>query len=139
MIKPFKLGYADFDTIDTEAMEHYYTEVMGLSLVEKGEGGTRYLSTSLDHHNITITPSSESGLKRIGFQLGSHYSLNEVKKQLAEQGITAELKSDARPGLSELLELKDPDGFIVQLYTDMEMPAPHFKENGIVPNKLGHL
>src|SRR5699024_1907620 len=75
----------------------------------------------------------------IGFQLGNDYSLNDIKKQLAKKGVTAHLKSDARPGLPELLELQDPDGFIIQLYTNMEIPAPHFKESGIVPNKLGHI
>src|SRR5699024_1896076 len=139
MIKPFKIGYADFAVKEIGAMEHYYTNVMGLTLVEKGENGTRYLSTGLDHHNITLTPSNQSDLQCMGFQLGKQYELKDVEKQLNEQGISAKLKSDARPGVSELLELIDPDGFIVQLYTQMEMPAPHFKENGIVPNKLGHL
>lgn len=139
MIKPFKIGYADFAVKEIGAMEHYYTNVMGLTLVEKGENGTRYLSTGLDHHNITLTPSNQSDLQCMGFQLGKQYELKDVEKQLNEQGISAKLKSDARPGVSELLELIDPDGFIVQLYTQMEMSAPHFKENGIVPNKLGHL
>ena len=139
MVKPFKIGYADFLAKEIEAMEHYYTNVMGLTLVEKGEDGTRYLSTGLDHHNITLIPSNQSDLQCMGFQLGNQYELKDVEKQLNKQGISVKFKSDARPGVSELLELTDPDGFIVQLYIQMEMPAPHFKENGIVPNKLGHL
>ena len=139
MIKPFKLGYADFASKDIEAMEHYYTNVMGLPLVEKDADGIRYLSTGLDHHNIALTPSNQSNLQCIGFQLGKQYELKDVEKQLKQQGISAEHKSDARPGLPKLLELTDPDDFIVHLFTNMETPAPHFKENGIVPNKLGHL
>ncbi|MBR3121790.1 MAG: VOC family protein [Oceanobacillus sp.] len=139
MIQPFKLGYADIVTKDIEAMEHYYMDVMGHTLVEKGDNGKRYLSTGLDHHNIILTPSDRSNLQCIGFQLGNQYLLHDVKRQLEERGISVQLKSDARPGLPEMLELEDPDGFIVHLYTDMETPAPHFKENGIVPNKLGHL
>lgn len=38
MKKPSKLGYANLAARDIEAMENYYTNVMGLSLVEKGEG-----------------------------------------------------------------------------------------------------
>ncbi|WP_068672075.1 VOC family protein [Oceanobacillus sp. Castelsardo] len=139
MIKPSKLGYADFAAKDIEAMEHYYTEVMGLSLVEEGDDGKRYLSTGLDHHNMVLIPSNESNLRCIGFQLDSDVLLQDAKKELQKQGISVELKSDARPGISELLELKDPDGFIIHLYTNMEMPAPRFKEHGIAPNKLGHL
>src|SRR5690625_5992023 len=130
MIKPFKIGYADFAVKEIEAMEHYYTNVMGLTLVEKGENGTRYLSTGLDHHNIVLTPSNQSDLQCMGFQLGKQYELKDVEKQLKQQGISAELKSDARPGLLKLLELTDPDGFIVHLFTDIVTPDTYFKENG---------
>ncbi|MEI3605999.1 VOC family protein [Pseudogracilibacillus sp. SE30717A] len=139
MIRPFKLGYANLATKDTKAMEDYYTNVMGLTLVETGDDGIRYLSTGLDHHNIILTPNLESNLQVLGFQLGNQYSLHDVKIRLKQQGISTQLKSDAQPGLPELLEFEDPDGFLVHLYTSMETPAPHFKENGIVPNKLGHL
>lgn len=139
MIRPFKLGYANLAVKDIEAMEHYYTNVMGLTLVEKANDGTRYLSTGLDHHNIILTPSEQSNLQCIGFELGNQFSLHDVKKQLENQGISVQLQSDAQPGLPEILELQDPDGFQLHLYTNMEKPAPHFKGNGIVPTKLGHL
>lgn len=139
MKKPSKLGYANLAARDIEAMENYYTNVMGLSLVEKGEGGERYISSGLDHHNIILTPSEDSNLIGMGLQLGSEVSLQDVKKKIEQQGIPVQLKSDAQPGVPELLELNDPDGFIVHLYTGVDTPAPRFKENGIVPNKLGHL
>ncbi|WP_042348021.1 VOC family protein [Bacillus massiliigorillae] len=139
MIKPSKLGYAELLVKDIEGMEEYYSNVMGLSLVEKGDDGKRYFSTGLDHHNIILTPSNESNLFGIGFQLDSQVSILDVKKQLQAKGISAELKTDAEPGISEMLEFKDPDGFVLHLYTNIDTPAPRFKENGIVPNKLGHL
>ena len=139
MRKPSKLGYADLAAKDIEAMEHYYSNVMGLSLVEKGEDGKRYFSTGLDHHNIILTPSDDSNLVGMGLQLASDVSLRDVKKEIGQQGIAAQLKSDAQPGIPEMLELEDPDGFLVHLFTATDTPAPRFKENGIVPNKLGHL
>lgn len=139
MMKPSKLGYAELAAKNIEAMEDYYTNVMGLSLVEKGEDGKRYFSTGLDHHNIILTPAKESNLIGMGLQLASDVSLNDVKKELKQKGISAELKTDLQPGISKILELHDPDGFKIHLYTDTEMPAPGFTEKGIVPNKLGHL
>lgn len=139
MIKPFRLAYAHFKSENIEEMENYYTDVMGLTLVETGEDGSRYLSTGLDHHNIILTPSEQSELVGMGFQLGLKYSLRDVKKELEQQGIATELKTDALLGMRELLEFSDPDGFVIHLFTDIDQPAPRFKENGIVPNKLGHL
>src|SRR5699024_3625644 len=122
-----------------EEMESYYVNIMGLSLVQTDENKTRYLSTGLDHHNVTLTPSNQSSLMRIGFQISSECDLKKENKRLKNLGIISEIKTNSRPGISELLELKDPDGFIIQLYTNIEMPAPHFKEKGIAPNKLGHI
>lgn len=139
MLKPSKLGYAELAVKDMEAMENYYANVMGFTLTEKGPEGQRFFSSGLDHHNIILTPSNESNLLTIGFQLDREVSLKEAQKQLKEKGVTSQLKSDAEPGISEMLELEDPDGFTVHLFTETDMPAPRFKEKGIVPNKLGHL
>ena len=69
MLNVFKLGYAEFITKDVEALLHYYTEVMGLSLVERAEDGTAYISSGLDHHNLILRESDNSRLQSIGWQL----------------------------------------------------------------------
>lgn len=139
MLKPSKLGYAELAVKDIDAMEHYYSNVMGLTLLETGTDGKRYFSTGLDHHNIILTPTDQSNLLTIGFQLDKDVSLQEAQKLLKQKGVSSQLKSDAEPGISEMLELEDPDGFTIHLFTETDTPAPRFKENGIVPNKLGHL
>lgn len=139
MAKPSKLGYANLAVKDMDAMEDYYLNVMGLTLMETGEKGERYFSTGLDHHNIVLTPADESNLIGIGFQLDPNVPLEDVKKEIEEKGIEVELKTDAEPGISQILELQDPEGFLIRLYNEIDTPAPGFKENGIAPNKLGHL
>lgn len=139
MLKPSKLGYAELAVKDIEGMEHYYSDVLGFTLLEVDAEGKRYFSSGLDHHNIILTPTNESNLLSMGFQLDKDVLLDDAKKLLQQKGITAVLKSDVQPGVPEMLELKDPDGFTVHLYTEMDTPAPRFKENGIVPNKLGHI
>lgn len=139
MINVFKLGYADFSTKDIEAMIHYYTEVMGFTLVDRGDDGTAYISSGVDHHNIVLSSSGSSCLQRVGWQVDEKLSLQEIAKQLKDQGIAAELKTDAQPGVPELLELNDPDENIIQLYPSMKTRAPGFHKSGIVPNKLGHI
>lgn len=139
MLKPSKLGYAELAVKDMDAMENYYSNVLGFTLVERDGNGKRYFSSGLDHHNIILTPSNQSNLLSIGFQLASNISLREARNLLQEKGIEAELKSDPEPGVPEIIELQDPDGFIVRLYANIDMPAPGFNENGIIPQKLGHL
>src|SRR5438105_8270215 len=139
MVQVTKIGYAGFNTTQLEAMLAYYTEIIGFTLEERAGDGSAYLSNALDHHSIALYPSTESGLRHVGFQIHSSQSLQEVGAQLRDQGIQVDTQIDAQPGIPELLQLRDPEGNTVQLYTTLQ-PAPQsFRGNGIVPQKLGHL
>ncbi len=139
MTQVIKLGYAGFGTPDVDAQLAYYTEVIGLTLVERGSDGTAYLRSSVDHHTIVLYPSSEEGLRHIGLQLGSSQSLQEASRQLSEQGIKSELLSDAEPGIAQILQFPDPEGHLIRLYSQIEQIGSGFPDRGIVPEKLGHI
>jgi catechol-2,3-dioxygenase len=138
-IKVFKLGFTEFATKNVEKLKGYYTEIMGLKIVEEDGEGRVYLSIGLDHHNIVLTPGNESGAKCYGYQLDGQISLKEVQQLLKLEGINSEIKSDAKPGVAEFLELTDPAGNVIHLYTNMEQSCIGFGKYGIVPLKLGHI
>ncbi|MCL6597846.1 MAG: VOC family protein [Alicyclobacillus macrosporangiidus] len=138
MVRVFRLAYVHFGCTDVPAMVRYYTEVMGLSLTEQ-ETGRAYLSTSFDHHNVILSPSSEPGLKGFGLQLAPDISAAEAYTALQRMGISAEMKADSLPAIPEIVQFTDMDGFEVHLFSQMEATAPGFQANGIVPNKVGHL
>src|SRR5437763_13947067 len=103
MVQVTKIGYAGFNTTHIETMLAYYTEVIGFTLEERGGDGAAYLSSALDHHAIALYPSTESGLRHIGFQIHSTQSLPEASAQLPAQGIAVETQTDAQPGTPEFL------------------------------------
>lgn len=138
-LKTLRLAFAEFACKDVEKMTAYYTETMGYQQTEKDKNGSAYLSNGLDHHNIVLTPTDHDGIHRFGYQLNQAMSLQEVQKALHKKGIDSELKTDAKPGISEFLELNDPDGNIIQLFNDMDQSAVGFGKTGIVPLKLGHI
>lgn len=139
MLNIFKLGYVDFFVRDMESMTRYYSDVIGLTVTEQDGEGRVYLSTALDHHNIVLTPSDKTGINRFGFQFEDTITIKEAQDHLKELGIQSEIKTDASPGVPELLEFTDPEGYIVELYPKMTLATPGFKNSGIVPNKVGHL
>ncbi|MBS4212880.1 VOC family protein [Neobacillus rhizophilus] len=139
MIKTIQLGYADFNCTNLSRMADYYENVIGLTLVEEGDQGEKYLSSSLDHHNIVLRSSRESELSTLGFQIAETDSLENIQQFLAQAGIHSELKSDYQPGIRKLLELNDPDGYTIHLYHHIDMPAPGYKRDSISPFKLGHI
>ncbi len=139
MVQVIKLGYAAFETTDIAAMQAYYTDVIGLTVAERGDNGAVYLRNVVDYHTIALYPGSENRLRHVALQLDGKQSLKEAAAQLSEQGIQVEARTDAEPGVAELLQLADPEGNTLQLYTQMRQVSDGFPEKGIVPEKLGHL
>lgn len=139
MLHIAKIGYAGFDTPDVDAMLAYYTQVIGLTLVERGDDGAAYLRSVLDHHTIVLYPSTQRRLRHTAFQIEGGQSLKEVAQELREQGIHVEVQTDSQPGVPELLQFADPEGNTLQLYANIEHVSSGFQGTGIVPEKLGHL
>lgn len=137
-VKVFRLAYADFYSKDADTMVEYYTNTMGYRVTEK-KGGVTYLSNGLDHHNIVVTPAEEKSVRSYGYQLDGKLSLEEVLEQLHQQGISARLLTNSKPGIANLIELNDPDGNIIELFTEMDQPAVGYGTSGIIPLKLGHI
>jgi catechol-2,3-dioxygenase len=134
----FRLVYVDFYSKNADSMVEYYTNTMGYRISEEVDGVT-YLSNALDHHNIVITPSDKIGIRRYGYQLDGKISLEEVQEKLHVQGISSTIKVDAKPGISRLIELQDPAGNTIELFTEMKQTNVGFGTSGIVPHKLGHV
>jgi catechol-2,3-dioxygenase len=139
MVQVAKIGHAAFQTTRLEALLTYYTDVIGLTLTERGSDGSAYLSCGVDHHSIILSPASEDRFQHVAFQLENSISLHEAARQLREMGIPGEIQTDAQPGIPELLQIADPDGNCIQLYTSTQQVNGGFCESGIVPVKLGHV
>jgi catechol-2,3-dioxygenase len=139
MVKVTRIANLILNAKDVDAMVFHFAEVMGLTIVERGDDGNIYLSTGTDHHNVVLSPSKESGLRTLTFQIDSQYSLKETVGFFKQNGIHAEMKTDAQPAIPELIELSDIDGNLLHLYIEGKTVSPGYKNSGNVPNKLGHV
>ena len=138
MPQVFRLAYVDLATPSLDDALDYYRQVIGTTTVEQG-GGSAYLSLGLDHHNLALHTAPAAGLGAIGLQLTRDVSLEDVARQLRGLGLTAETRTDSRPGVASLLEVRDVGGHTFHLFAAMDAPAPGFSAAGIVPNRIGHL
>jgi catechol-2,3-dioxygenase len=137
--KVFRLGYTEFTSERIEPALQYYSDVMGSRLVEQGPDGTHYLSLGLDHHNIALRPAATPANALNGFQVSQGITLESLARDFASHGLAAAYKSDARPGVPALLEVKNVAGYDFEFFTEMATPAPGFAQHGIAPNRLGHI
>jgi len=62
-----RIAHASFETPDLERQVAYYTEVLGLVLVEK-TADTAWLATGGDHHSVILHRGTEPACKRLAFQ-----------------------------------------------------------------------
>jgi catechol-2,3-dioxygenase len=139
MLKAFQLGFVELGTQQIEEELRYYTEVIGATVTDGETNRSAYLSLGLDHHNIALRTSAQTGMHCIGLQVSKDIAIEEWAARLEKHGLNSSIKSDARPGVSKLVEVIEPGGHLLQLYSEMSLPAPGFGTRGIVPNKLGHV
>ncbi len=139
MVRIVKIGHLGLRTENAEAMLSYYTGVLGLTVTDKGDDGAFYLSAGVDHHSVALLPGSGSGLDHVAFQIDRSQTLSEAAEELRVKGIETELRTDAEPGVPELLRLSDVEGNTIQLYGEVELSGGGFGSGGIVPHKLGHV
>lgn len=138
MIQVFRLAYAHFYTPQMDSMLKYYTDVLGLSVTQR-DTHNAYVSTSIDHHNLIFTRSDRAEIRGFGLQLSPGISVQAAAEELQRMDITAQVRTEPMPGIPELVEFTDNDGYVVQLFPTMELVPHGFNRSGVCPNKVGHL
>lgn len=138
MIRVRRIGHVAFETPDLERQVDYYTQVLGLSLVERDRDAA-YLASEQDHHSVVLRRGDQPRCARIGFQLAPGADLAEFERQVTAQGVRAERQSDGAPGQSSTLAFDDPKGTRMEVFVERP-PSPKPEESaGVRPNKLGHV
>jgi catechol 2,3-dioxygenase-like lactoylglutathione lyase family enzyme len=138
MIRVRRIGHATFETPDLERQIAYYTNVLGLTLVER-EKDTAYLASTLDHHSVVLRRGGAAACKRLSFQIAPGTDLAEFERQLSAHGVKSERRSNPAPSIKEFVSFDDPKGTGIDVFTDYEAARQEFQANGIVPQKLGHI
>lgn len=82
-----RLGYAALQVTNLEKSVAFYTELMGLELVESG-GECAFLRCSGDHHNLVLYQGSEPGIKRAAYKLASPEDLQAAFKHFSGLGLS---------------------------------------------------
>ncbi|MEA2950394.1 MAG: hypothetical protein QOI40_5724 [Alphaproteobacteria bacterium] len=137
MTRAFQIAYVDLDTPAAEQEIAYYDRVLGATPAGRGSDGRAYFSLGLDHHNITIKPAPEKRLSALGLRIEQE-TADDTVKSLRGLGLSAEKKTDARPGVPVLVEVVVA-GHTLHLVPEMAMPGPGFRTSGVVPTRLGHV
>jgi catechol 2,3-dioxygenase-like lactoylglutathione lyase family enzyme len=138
MIRVKKISHAVYETPDLVKQTEYYTDVLGLARVDKGQGAV-YLGSKIDPHSVVLKQGSQARCTTIGFQLAADDDLDAFGKQVAANGIRLEFATDPEPGISRSASFDDFKGTRITVFKQTKPSNHAFTGKGIQPHKLGHI
>ena len=138
MIRVRKIAHATYEMPDIEKQLEYYTEILGLTLVERDKDAA-YLASTVDHHSVVLRKGDQAHCVRIGFQIGPDEDLGAFEKQVQEKGVKTQRKKDSQPTVADAVTFEDPKGTVMEVFRRGEFAGQRFQAKGIVPHKLGHV
>jgi catechol 2,3-dioxygenase-like lactoylglutathione lyase family enzyme len=138
MIGVRKISHASYEMPDVERQIEYYTEIIGLTLVER-DGEAAYLASTIDHHSIVLRRGDEVKCTHLGFEIGPGDDLDAFERQTQGHGIYMERKRDASPTITDMVSFQDPKGTVMEVFKQPEPLNRKFQRKGVLPHKLGHV
>lgn len=138
MIQVSRLGHATFTTPDLEKQIDYWSAVMGLQLVFRGSDAA-LLATKLGHEAILLERGTDARLVRLALQARPDSDLADLCKELQNQGVKVERRSNISPGVAEAATFLDPNGTLIELHTAYSFHPPDLSDTGVGPLKFGHV
>jgi len=138
MIAVRRLGHATLTTPDLDAQIAYYTEIVGLALVDRS-ARCALLASKQGLEAIALEPGAPNALSGIAFQVAPGSDLGEIARSLASHEIASERCHNISPGIDEAIVFHDPKGTRIEIFSEYRFAAEDRKQSGIMPIKLGHV
>jgi catechol 2,3-dioxygenase-like lactoylglutathione lyase family enzyme len=138
MIRVRKIAHAAYEMPDVDKQVEYYTDILGLTLVERTKDAA-YLASTVDHHSVVLSKGAEAKCVRLAFQIAPDDDLGAFERQVQGHGIKTERKRDPEPTISDVVTFADPKGTTMDVFRRGEFAGQRFPSRGIVPHKLGHV
>lgn len=137
MIRPKRLGHATFETPDLDRQVDYFSNVVGLVLVER-EKDRAFFATKVGQLVVQLDKGEAARAAALSFEVSPAADLDALARGLAAEGIRSELRNDAAPGTPAMLSFQDPKGTRIELFKDWAFLCKHRQVLGVGPLKLGH-
>ncbi len=128
-IAPYKLGHVAFMSNAPKETIAFYQDVLEFSYTDTiADGFANFLTCNYEHHVINVVSAEETKLHHIAFQLkdASHqYNSSDILARANIPVLWGPSRHTAGHNIASYH--KDPDGNIVELYTDMDVFLPELQ------------
>lgn len=121
-----ELGYIGLSISDRAAWLKYAQEIIGMEVVDEGEGDRLYLRMDAWHHRIVLHPDGGDDLAYIGWRVPGPVEFAEMYAQLNEAGVVVKIASDAEAAerrVLGLMRLESPGGNPTEIFYGPQVDA----------------
>lgn len=133
-VRPRRLGYTTYSTPDVAAQVAYYTEVVGLAVVEQ-TARRAVLIARMGDEAMVFEHGETAACTGVSFLIDPAADLDAAEREL---GIAGEYRSDVTPAVSRSFAFTDPEGIRIELFQRPRTAAPP-PANGAAPLRAGHI
>ena len=114
-----KLSHAHLKVIDLVRAKNFYSELLGLKVIEEIEEHFVFMSFGNAHHDLALQKvtslSSQGSLYHLAFEVDSALELLNLTKKLTKMHIAMALIDH---GISWAIYSKDPEGNGIEIFLD---------------------
>src|ERR1700704_3223878 len=135
MIQVKRLGHATFTTPDLDGQVTYYSDVLGLSVIERDKNRA-FLATATGIEAIALERGDAVALTRLSFQVAPGSDLAALARDLGGLGIKTERRSAISPGIADAITFTDPKGTLIDIFADYGFAKPDAKQSVVTPLRL---
>lgn len=137
-----RLGYVALNVTDIDRSRHFYETLVGLMVTETGPHGEVFLRCSKAHHDVILYPSSQAGLRCLGWQMEDDAQLDKLEQICADVNVefspVAKQELDVRTQ-NRTLRFTDPvTGIVSEFYAQMKEDYD-FEPSVAKIQRLGHV
>ena len=137
MIAVRRLGHATLTTPDIGAQIGYYTEVVGLALIERDSSARSCEQTGPRGGRARARPGQRALAARVPGR--ARQRPRGGRARAGKHGIKSECRSGISPGVADALVFKDPKDTWIEIFADYVFSPEDPAQAGIMPLKLGHV
>ena len=129
-IRVKKIGHVVYRVRDVERSKRFWTEIMGFKVSDVNERGMVFLRTASDHHTVALVPAASDAelpkdekklvVEHFAMEVPSIDDLFRAREFLKAKGIPIYFEGRRGPGCNTGIEFFDPDGYMLEIYADME-------------------
>lgn len=130
------LSHVGLRVPETEALQRFYQDVVGMSVHEEVEETLR-LGWGLGHHALEVS-HGEVGLDHFALELPNPGQLDALTDRLESLGVTI---TEGKPvgNHPATFEIEDPDGNRIELHGPVDRSGEHAADSGRRPVRIDHV